>query len=171
MLQIAHQNIYKLKVKSKSQSYSIPFKSTISNWCGSGFLVDNKLVTNYHVIEGAVDILCISNSNEKAFKSKVLIASKEMDLAILEYKGDKKGFEFGELLNITDKVYILGHTNCKDINISKGHVFRYGYSPQTGVDIEIENNIITHGKFRRTSKLKIIKLWAFYTLIIQKIPK
>ncbi len=54
---------------------------------GSGFLMfDNMtLVTNYHVIENASMILADSDDGYQYFVTKVLIASKENDIAILQF--------------------------------------------------------------------------------------
>ena len=54
---------------------------------GSGFLMfDNMtLITNYHVIENASTIIADSDDGYQYFVTKVLIASKENDIAILQF--------------------------------------------------------------------------------------
>ncbi|MDO4493501.1 MAG: Ig-like domain-containing protein [Clostridia bacterium] len=55
---------------------------------GSGFLLfDNTtLVTNYHVIEGASDVIAESDDGCEFHLNKVLIANKEKDIAILQFE-------------------------------------------------------------------------------------
>jgi len=54
---------------------------------GSGFIAFNPslLVTNYHVIDGGAYILAISDDKEQYFVTKLCIADKNADIAILRF--------------------------------------------------------------------------------------
>ena len=54
---------------------------------GSGFIAfdPSLLVTNYHVIDGGAYIIAISDDKEQFLVSKVCIADKEKDIAILQF--------------------------------------------------------------------------------------
>ena len=68
---------------------------------GSGFIVDGRrILTNYHVIEDAVDIRLSKTGHFKRWTAKVAATGPDVDLATLEVVEDADGF-FSDLAPVT----------------------------------------------------------------------
>ncbi len=77
---------------------------------GSGFFIgDGKIVTNYHVIEGANKIV-VKTYNNKQIEVKTIIGyNKAIDLAILKVDSDIEGLTLSqEQTAVGEEVYALG---------------------------------------------------------------
>lgn len=93
---------------------------------GSGFFVGTNLIaTNYHVIEGATEAFCYTNSSAAKYEIEGYVAvDKEVDLVILKVKGLNKPSI--KLANETptpgQKVYVLGSPKGLPATITDGIV-------------------------------------------------
>ncbi|MBP3354356.1 MAG: trypsin-like peptidase domain-containing protein [Bacteroidales bacterium] len=131
-------DMYKDISASKSSSFE---KSS-----GTGFFLnkDGYIVTNYHVVENAIDgnikVTSINGDNNKSFSVKVLVTDKQNDLAILKISDTN----FTPLLNIPytfkfntssigEDCFVLGYplisSMGKDIKLTNGII-----SSRTGYD-------------------------------------
>ena len=86
---------------------------------GSGFIVDNDgyVMTNYHVIEDADEVL-VTLLDKRQFKAKVVGTDEKMDIALLQIKdangrvpGSLQPVKFGdsEKIRIGDSVFAVGN--------------------------------------------------------------
>ena len=93
---------------------------------GSGFFVGpNLIATNYHVIEGASEAFCYTNSSASKYEIEGYVAvDKDVDLVILKVKGLNKPAI--KLANETpapgQKVYVLGSPKGLPATITDGIV-------------------------------------------------
>lgn len=91
---------------------------------GSGFFVDkNLLVTNYHCVEGADKVeLKVTGDNNIIKGAKVIKASRDYDLAIIETKQDLPFVKIDSLNydKIGAKVYAIGNPRGLEGSISDG---------------------------------------------------
>ena len=108
------------------------YKST-----GSGILIsENMIITNYHVIEGAVGVDAVINVNgiPETFSAKVLCSDKTNDLALVCIKDDR----FKGQGNIPFKI------SNKSVDVGTS-VFAMGFPLTTflGEDVKITDGIIS----------------------------
>jgi len=95
------------------KDYGTPQKRQTSA-LGSGFIIDEKgiVITNNHVIQGAVDVFVRVNG-EKNIKAKVIGADPGMDLAVLQIESNEKftPVKFGDsdTARIGDWVIAIGN--------------------------------------------------------------
>jgi len=81
---------------------------------GSGFIIDKKgiIVTNYHVIQGAEDII-VSVNGSTEYKAKVIGTDPYMDLAVLQIESNEKfepvSFGNSDKARIGDWVLAIGN--------------------------------------------------------------
>ena len=91
---------------------------------GSGFFVDkNLLVTNYHCVEGADKVeLKVTGDNNIIKGAKVIKASRDYDLAIIQTKQDLPFVKIDSLNydKIGAKVYAIGNPRGLEGSISDG---------------------------------------------------
>ena len=91
---------------------------------GSGFFIDkNTLVTNYHVIEGSDYLELKIAGDETIYKgAKVVEASPEYDLAIVQTKQDFSAFEIVDCskVEVGAKIYTIGNPRGLEGTISDG---------------------------------------------------
>ena len=91
---------------------------------GSGFFIDkNTLVTNYHVIEDSDYLELKIAGNETIFKgAKVIKASPEYDLAIVQTKQEFSAFEIVDCskIEVGAKIYTIGNPRGLEGTISDG---------------------------------------------------
>lgn len=75
--------------------------SSQSRTGGSGFVVDgHRIITNYHVVEDAVDIRLSKTGDFKRWRARVAALGPDVDLATLEVVEDAEGF-FSDLTPVT----------------------------------------------------------------------
>lgn len=80
---------------------------------GSGFVIldENKIITNFHVVEGSY-VIKIKANNNKSFKvSKIIAFSKDLDIALLEVPNTDLvplEMELKEKVEIGDDVIAIG---------------------------------------------------------------
>ena len=93
---------------------------------GSGFFVGpNLIATNYHVIEGASEAFCYTNSSASKYEIEGYVAvDKEVDLVILKVKGVNKPAIKMSTSTPTpgQKVYVLGSPKGLPATITDGIV-------------------------------------------------
>jgi uncharacterized protein (TIGR02145 family) len=93
---------------------------------GSGFFVGpNLIATNYHVIEGATEAFCYTNSSAAKYEIEGYVAvDKEVDLVILKVKGlNKPAIKMSTSTPTPgQKVYVLGSPKGLEATISEGIV-------------------------------------------------
>ncbi len=104
---------------------------------GSGFIIDKEgyVLTNYHVIEGADEII-ITLSNEKSFDGKVVGTDKKTDLALVKIEvdnhlptaslGDSDKLRVGDWVVAIGNPFGLEHTVTAGIVSAKGRVIGAG---------------------------------------------
>lgn len=113
---------------------------------GTGFFLneDGYIVTNYHVVENAIDgnikVSSINGNNNKSFSAEVLVTDKQNDLAILKIsdttftplKNIPYTFKFSTS-SIGEDCFVLGYplisSMGKDIKLTNGII-----SSRTGYD-------------------------------------
>jgi len=113
--------------KDKTIKIDSRFKSVVIietlNSMGSGFFVEpNKIITNFHVVDGAKRIT-IKNFDGKRSSAKILKIDTRRDLALLEtnFKGDSVKFYDSEIYPGLE-VEAIGHPNGLDYSLTKGVV-------------------------------------------------
>lgn len=91
---------------------------------GSGFFIDNgRIVTNYHVIEGAESLVVKSNDGKEHKVEAVLGYNKDLDLAILATDADKPSLTICQNgVKTGETVYALGSSLGLTDTFSKGMV-------------------------------------------------
>ena len=93
---------------------------------GSGFFVGpNLIATNYHVIEGATEAFCYTNSSAAKYEIDGYVAvDKDVDLVILKLKGlNKPAIKMATSTPTPgQKVYVLGSPKGLEATISEGIV-------------------------------------------------
>ncbi len=104
---------------------------------GSGFIIrkDGLILTNFHVIENAEEIV-IRLNDEREFKAKVIGKDKKVDIALLKIEdkgelpladlGDSDKLEIGEWVMAIGNPFGLGHTVTAGIVSAKGRVIGAG---------------------------------------------
>lgn len=112
-----------------------------TTWTGTGFsLLDNYVVTNNHVIEGAnkVYIQGINGNNKKTYEAEVISTDKVNDLAIIKVKGTSilsANIPYSVKTKVSDvgeDVFVLGYplttTMGNEIKLTTGVISsRSGY--------------------------------------------
>ena len=115
---------------SNSSSYEIKderFESVVivktGSGLGTGFYVSNdEILTNYHVIEGALSISII-DQNKKRSSAVVIKKDLKRDLALLKtnLKGKPVSFYSGQLKQ-GEMVEALGHPKGRKFSLTKGWI-------------------------------------------------
>lgn len=112
-----------------------------AKWTGTGFsLLDNYIVTNYHVVEGAtkISIQGINGIHNKAYEAEVIATDKVNDLAIIKVKGasiSSASIPYSVKTKVSDvgeDVFVLGYpltsTMGDEIKLTTGVISsRSGY--------------------------------------------
>ena len=92
---------------------------------GSGVIIDAKgiILTNYHVVEGADEVL-VELSDGKQFRAADVKADEQSDLAVLRIKADHSlpaaTLGDSDKLEIGDWVLAIGHPFDLDLTVSSG---------------------------------------------------
>jgi serine protease Do len=92
---------------------------------GSGVLIDAKgiILTNYHVVEGADEVL-VELSDGRQFRASDVKADEQSDLAVLRIKTDRSlpaaTLGDSDKLEIGDWVLAIGHPFDLDLTVSAG---------------------------------------------------
>ncbi len=104
---------------------------------GSGFVIDPNgyILTNYHVIKGADEVV-VSFSEDEKYKAKVVGKDKKTDLALLKINvkkklpylvlGDSSKVKIGEWVIAIGNPFGLSHTVTHGIISAKGRVIGVG---------------------------------------------
>lgn len=121
----------------KQQPYFKRQPQKQQNSLGTGFIIskDGKVVTNYHVIAGADEVLINLSDGEKV-SAQVLGIDQKLDLALLKIKekgeyphvsfGDSHKSRVGDWVLAVGNPFGLGHTVTAGIISSKGRVLGLG---------------------------------------------
>lgn len=105
--ELSASEIYKKASKSMVEIY---VKGKYSEALGSGFFIgNNKVVTNYHVIEGSHTIRALTYDDEIYSVHKILGYDKVLDIAILEVKADYPALKISPIhVSAGENAYTLG---------------------------------------------------------------
>ena len=101
--------------------------TTIKSYVGSGFVIDPSgvIVTNYHVVEGAFEIV-VTLFDGTRLKGKTLSASRLADLALVKIDADHplKAAQWGDsdTVQVGDQVFAAGNPFGIGLSISSGIV-------------------------------------------------
>jgi len=110
----------KRKKDKNKPEFNIADEDIIAVSSGTGFLVSKEglMVTNYHVIEGCLEVKAVYNGNE--FLSKILAVDKVNDLAIIkaEIKSQKAYSISNEDGQLLEEVIVAGYPLGKKISAS-----------------------------------------------------
>ena len=119
---------------NKEQAAKAVWKIDLKNHTGSGFFIsENKIVTNFHVIEelesiGSEDIVLVQEGNPNQLKVKRISALSILnDLAILEIEGAVSDFlslPAKEDLNAFKNLYTFGYSGGRFQEIKQMGVFK-----------------------------------------------
>ena len=95
-------SVVRIEVAVVQPNYLRPWEmSSQAHTGGSGFVVeDNRILTNYHVIENAIDIRLSKTGHFKRWRARVAAVGPDVDLATLEVVEDADTF-FSDLVPIT----------------------------------------------------------------------
>jgi len=93
--------VVRIEVAAVAPSYLRPWeKAAQQRQGGTGFIIsDNRILTNHHVIENAVDIRLSKTGNSKRWRARVSAVGPDVDLAILEIVEDAGSF-FADLVPV-----------------------------------------------------------------------
>jgi S1-C subfamily serine protease len=116
---------------------------------GSGFFYDNegRIITNFHVIQDAVDIEIILEDGSQ-FPARVVGADAYYDLAVLSIDSDKytaQPVEFGssETLRVGQRVLAIGNPFGLDRTLTTGVISALGRTIESEAGLVIGNAIQT----------------------------
>jgi S1-C subfamily serine protease len=90
----AGASVFRIEVAAVSPYYLRPWeKSSQHRKVGSGFLVNGgRVLTNYHVVDDAVDIRISRSGISKRWHARVVAVGPDVDLAVLQITEDAKTF-------------------------------------------------------------------------------
>ncbi|KAL1521992.1 hypothetical protein AB1Y20_021637 [Prymnesium parvum] len=127
------QVVVRLEVASVAPNYLRPWeRGAQERLMGSGFVIDRQqIMTNFHVIENAVDIRVTKSGLARRFAAHVVAAGPDVDLALLEVS-DRSFFdglaavEWSELLPpLQSRVSVRGFpVGGKTMSVTEGVVSR-----------------------------------------------
>ncbi len=91
-----------------------PQKERIPKGAGSGVVItkDGLIVTNYHVIDGATEIIVTLPSNKKEYKAKLIGSDKDSDLAVIKIEASSLlPIKMGNIkdVRVGDMVFAIGN--------------------------------------------------------------
>lgn len=140
----------KIHVKSRKYDYAKPWGTpTFPSSTGSGFIIEgNRIVTNAHVVDGAIFIEVELAKDSKKYTAKIKKISHECDLAEItvddeEFWEKTYGLEIGETPHLKQKVEVHGFPMGGDgYCITKGNISRvenqvYVHSGQTLLNTQL----------------------------------
>lgn len=92
---------------------------------GTGFLIDDYIITNYHVIEGGYKIVVNFQNNPQRYEVEVISSDKIADIAILKVINplpfEVTPLEWSDqVLRSGQDVWAIGHPRGKSFSVSKG---------------------------------------------------
>ena len=123
-LVLTPQEIHKITERSTVLLETIDAKG--NSGMGSGFIVhDNRIATNYHVIEDMSSGFAKLVGKPKEYRVKVLVFDKERDLAIVKATGiDAPALSLGDsdTVQVADKVYVMGNPHRLEGTFSSGEI-------------------------------------------------
>ncbi len=128
--------VVKVWASARTLNLSSPWKrGTVTNRSGSGIWIgDNRILTNAHVVTYAAQVSVQKHQSAERLSAKVVIASHEMDLAILELDEPASFSEvtpvmFAETLpKLQSPVQVYGYpTGGETMSVTEGVVSRIEY--------------------------------------------
>ncbi len=105
---------------------------------GSGFIINKEgyILTNYHVIENATEIMVTFSEDKKDYKARVIGQDQKLDIALIKIKADKDlpavslgnsdGLQIGEWVLAIGNPFGLGGTVTAGIVSQKGRIIGAG---------------------------------------------
>ncbi|WP_434327296.1 S1C family serine protease [Mesomycoplasma hyopneumoniae] len=88
----------------------------------TGFVIDNKIITNKHIIENSDEIdIFYRLANEKDYKkTRIIKISQNYDILSLQLNTQVKNLEIEENFNYADEIFTIGNPHNLGLTISKG---------------------------------------------------
>ena len=105
---------------------------------GSGFIINKEgfILTNYHVVEHATEIIVTLSEDKKEYKAKVVGQDQKLDIALIRIKpddsmpvaviGDSEALQIGEWVLAIGNPFGLGGTVTAGIVSQKGRIIGAG---------------------------------------------
>ncbi|MBF0441927.1 MAG: trypsin-like peptidase domain-containing protein [Oligoflexales bacterium] len=128
------KTIFKISVvKQKSNEFQPWLKNPIQYSAGSGFYIQEGIITNAHVVESAKFITVQRDGWDHAVSATVKFIAHDCDLALLDIADSKmlegiKPLPFGEFPHFRDTVNVIGYpTGGEQISITEGIVSRIAF--------------------------------------------
>ena len=121
--------------------------------CGSGFIINSNgtIITNYHVIDGAKEILVQLDNNEEYMVQGFYVMDKSLDFVILKIAGfDLPTVKLGnsKYIEVGDKIATIGNPKCGVDDKSKNTL-------STGDISQIFTNSTLDNKINNVTWLKL----------------
>ena len=118
-----------------NQIYSEIVKSTVvvetDKKKSAGVIINAKghVITNYHALEGSLDVLIsLHNSEISPYKASIIKVDKTKDLALIQIESDSY-FDFINIskipLAVGDSAFIIGHPNNYDWSFQRVFVSKF----------------------------------------------
>jgi S1-C subfamily serine protease len=135
MMRMHRRSVVKIEVCSKEYNHRQPWSSpTISSSSGSGFVVEYAgsfyIVTNAHVVSGAVDVSVRKAFGKEKYSSRVLTVGHQCDLALVEVPPDllrkmRPVKMEASWLSVGERVFVMGFPQMgNEICITDGVIAR-----------------------------------------------
>jgi S1-C subfamily serine protease len=135
IMQRSCNSVLKIEVESKEYNHRQPWSApSITKSSGSGFVVMHEgrlcVVTNAHVVNGAVELSVRKAFGKKKYRTKVIAVGHQCDLAMLELpsalQSKVKPVEMvAAWLNVGERVYVMGFPQMgEEICITDGVIAR-----------------------------------------------
>lgn len=118
--------------------FNEPHKEFKKQSLGSGFIINKEgyILTNYHVIENATEIVVTLSENKRDYKAKVIGQDQKLDIALIRIEGagdlpvvtigDSDSLQIGEWVLAIGNPFGLGGTVTSGIVSQKGRVIGAG---------------------------------------------
>lgn len=125
---LANQKVnlsYKINLDNLLNSIvEIKIKKNEQNFYATGFVLDNMIITNKHILDDAdkTDIFYRFANQKDYTKSKIINISKKYDILSLELKSKSKNLELETNFNYGEEIFTIGNPHNLGLTINKGIV-------------------------------------------------
>jgi S1-C subfamily serine protease len=132
---IIHSSVVKIYTTGETYDYTVPWGAPQHfSASGSGCIIEsNRILTNAHVVEGAIYVEVKKANDPKLYIGKVVHVNNAYDLALVEiedldfFQGTTT-LQFGELPQLQDPILACGYpTGGSEITVTRGEISRIEY--------------------------------------------